>query len=449
LISIHTTARVQVFDRLLHIARNNPDYAAAVLTGYGLIALQIVVQIFLVPLYLDRLGQYMFGALMILFAYVSFAYTAINWLYSGLLRLLSERYAAQDGDGFSRAYTTGKLCFIGFGVIGGIGLLVFELGFSTLFGDAGHDVEREILTALLLSVVHFLLLCELAAEMTLFAVVKRQALANITVMLGLIVSVIATVVCLVSGGGLASVLGSFVLGDIVARLFAWIARHHQSIHTDWRWPSGWRDPAVKGLLSGQAKHYFAYSLIGMGLGADTLLIGLLGGSTVTADFVLVWKIAEVLILVLGRFPQHLQAELVDMDAKGDHARIKRVYRHANRGMCLAAAVLGILYAAFGQWIVGLWIGSDRVPANQWAYVLAGGAVFWLGMSRLQSVFACSLVRLQPLVRLSAIELTMKLLLIFILYPYLGFLAPLAAINLVYLCGVAYAYMTLNRSWAMG
>ena len=29
-----------------------------------------------------------------------------------------------------------------------------------------------------------------------------------------------------------------------------------------------RDPAVKGLLAGQARHYFAYSLIGMGLGAE-------------------------------------------------------------------------------------------------------------------------------------------------------------------------------------
>ena len=437
-----------MFDKLIRIARNNPDYAAAVLTGYGLIALQIVVQIFLVPLYLDRLGQYMFGALMILFAYVSFAYTAINWLYGGLLRLMSERYAAQDREGLSRAFTAGKLCFVAFGVICGTGLVVFELGFSTLFGDAADNVEGEILTALLLSVVHFLLLCELAVEMALFAVVKRQALANLTAMIGLIVSVVATVTWLLSGGGLAGVIGCFVLGDIVARVFCWVARHHQRIHTHWIWPSGWRDPAVKGLLAGQARHYFAYALIGMGLGADTLLIGLLGGATVTAQFVLVWKIAEVLILVLGRFPQHLQSELVEMDAKGDYTRIKRVYRHASRGMFLGAFALGAFYAIFGQWVVGLWIGFDRVPQNHWAYVLAGGAVFWLGMSRLQSVFAYSLVQLQPLVRLSAIELAMKLTLIFILYPYLGFLAPLAAINIVYLCGVAYAYMTLNRSWAV-
>lgn len=437
-----------MFDKLLRLARNNPDYAAAVLTGYGLIGLQIVAQIFLVPLYLDRLGHYMFGVLMILFAYVSFAYAAINWLYGGFLRQLSERYAVQDNDGLSRVYTAGKLCFIGFGVLCGTGLVIFELGFSTMFGDAAEHVEGEIAAALLLSVLHFFLLCEMAAEIALFAVVKRQALANIVVIVGLLVSILATIAWLLSGGGLAGVLGSFVLGDTVARLFCWAVRHHQRIHTHWRWPSGWRDPAVKGLLTGQAKHYFVYSLIGMGLGADTLLIGLLGGATVTAQFVLVWKIAEVLILVLGRFPQHLQSELVEMDAKGDHSRIKRVYQHANRGMFLGALALGAGYAIFGQWIVGLWVGFDRVPESHWAYVLAGGAVFWLGMSRLQSVFAYSLVRLEPLVRLSAIELAMKLVLTFVLFHYVGFLAPLIAINVVYLCGVAYAYMSLNRSHAV-
>jgi O-antigen/teichoic acid export membrane protein len=185
------------------------------------------------------------------------------------------------------------------------------------------------------------------------------------------------------------------------------------------------------------------------LQADTLLIGTLGGPTVTAQFVLVWKIAEVLILMLARISQHLQPELIDMDAKGDIVRLRRVYRDASLYMLLAGALIGGGYALFGQWLVGLWIGHGEAPQNAWAYVLAGGAVFWLGSSRLQAVFAYSRVKLRPLIRLSATELAAKLILVFALYPYVGYLSPLIAINLVYVCGIAYAYVAMNRSLLTG
>ena len=42
-------------------AKNNPDFAAAVVIGYGWMAFQVVVQILLVPLYLEAFGSYRFG----------------------------------------------------------------------------------------------------------------------------------------------------------------------------------------------------------------------------------------------------------------------------------------------------------------------------------------------------------------------------------------------------
>jgi O-antigen/teichoic acid export membrane protein len=179
--------------------------------------------------------------------------------------------------------------------------------------------------------------------------------------------------------------------------------------------------------------------------ADVLIIGWFAGATAAASFVLVWKIAEVLLVALGRFPDHLQMELIAMDTQGNLERLSRVYRKALIGTRLLSLMVGIGYALFGHWIVSLWVGKAAVPAAPWAYWLAGAAILWLGSARMPAIVAYARVRMRALLLVSGSELTAKLLLLAALFPFFHFVAPIAAINIVHAGGFAYIYDRLGRA----
>jgi hypothetical protein len=77
-------------------------------------------------------------------------------------------------------------------------------------------------------------------------------------------------------------------------------------------------------------------------------------------------------------------------------------------------------------------------------MLAGGAAFWLAITKLPIAAAFVTLRLRPLVAIMSVELTAKIALIATLVGTVGFLAPLAAINITHVLGTAWAYRWLLR-----
>jgi O-antigen/teichoic acid export membrane protein len=142
-------------------------------------------------------------------------------------------------------------------------------------------------------------------------------------------------------------------------------------------------------------------------------------------------------------------EFIAMDTQGNLDRLSRVYRKALTGTRLLSLMVGIIYALFGHWIVSLWVGKAAVPAAPWAYWLAGAAILWLGSARLPAVVAYARVRMRTLLLVSGSEVAAKLLLLVALFPYVHFVAPVVAINIVHVCGFAYIYDRLGRASISG
>lgn len=419
----------------------------AVLSGYGSMALQVVVQILLVPLYLDALGNYRFGVLMILSAQIAFAYLFVGLFYSVLLRLFRESLARSDPEEFSRIYIAGKLVLIGVGLLFGATVLGAETFHPVFFEDAPAQFRSEIWVATALATAHYLLLCEISVEQTIFSAIQKQASANIVTLVSQIVFAVTVILWLSHGGGLVGVMVCFLLGDLASRLAAFVVMRRAGLRIDfWRGTRRLRE-VLRRLLSSRARLHFYYALLAMILQSDVLIMGWLVGPDMTAQFVLVWKITEMLILVISRMVNHLQPEFVAMDISRDSARLERVYREAYAWLFAVSAAFAVIYAVLGFRLVGLWVGSDRAPADMWLYWLAAAAVFWIGISRLPAIFAQALSRMRFLLWLAAIELAGKLLLIVVLLPRFGIAAPLIAITVVHALGAAYAYWWLGRSLA--
>jgi len=133
-----------------------------------------------------------------------------------------------------------------------------------------------------------------------------------------------------------------------------------------------------------------------------------------------------------------------MDTLGENEWLQRTYSKSMRWMTVLSLLAGVIYALFGSWIVQLWVGPASTPQNNLAYILAGSAIFWLGIARIPGVFAHTMVRLKSLNTIAGLELIGKLVLTLVLFPRVGYLAPLIAISAIHVGGIAFAYRLMIK-----
>ena len=63
-------------------------------------------------------------------------------------------------------------------------------------------------------------------------------------------------------------------------------------------------PDLKRFIGKQGIYYFIFSTLLLLLQLDVIIIGIIAGPTMAGKFVILWKIPEVLGLVLGKFHLH-------------------------------------------------------------------------------------------------------------------------------------------------
>jgi O-antigen/teichoic acid export membrane protein len=422
---------------------NNPDYLGAIIAGYGLTAAQIVVQVVMVPLYIATLGKPLFGVLMVLVAFANVARLGVGWLSGRMLRVLSEAFSRRDEAEFAQARRSFRLAFLLYGAIAaiilwGIGWLVPDALVSDTV-DIPRS-ERDLTFALI--GLFTIGLNALTSEITVLAARKQRTVGTLVMISNLAAFALAAVPSLLLGAGIAGVAASFLVGTLVgiAVCVYWGRRRYRASTLE-NW-SFFR--AFRRYLGANTGPYALHGMLSLVLQSDILVIGIIGGPTAAADFVLVWKVAEVVALLLWRLSENLQPELIEMDVTGDRGRLARVYRHGMILMTAIAAAAGLAYAAAGNFIVRFWIGKEAAPDDAFGYALAGGALFWIVLVKLPTILAYALVRFGSLNRLTAIEAGGRLTLTVGLFPFVGYVSPLLAVNLIFLGGLGYGYLRLGR-----
>lgn len=84
--------------------------------------------------------------------------------------------------------------------------------------------------------------------------------------------------------------------------------------------------------------------------------------------------------------------------------------------------------------------SERIAAGGWTAAAPVHAVI-----RVPAMFVYALARLPGLIRVLAADLTAKWAVALMLLPFFTYSAVLAAINIVHLCGIAFAYPAIARA----
>lgn len=425
-------------------AVRNRDYSWSVVSSYMALLLNIVVQILLVPLYLDHLGKAQFGILIVVLASINYLGFGVIWASSGVQRILGEMHVHKEIDNFQRTWGLCKAIY----VLYAIAVSALALGVVWIWGGRFVDNDPQLLSdltvMLFFGAAYMVFFYDLNVDRLVMNATGNQAHGNVFAIISQLGFALFVVPSLYAGWGLPGVMAANFFGVFVAWCGSGLWLRFRKMHA--QRPNGSDKETLKRLIGPMGMGYMAYGVLLLTLlQADAVLLGVLGGATMVADFVLIWKVAEVGMQALWRLPESMVPYLIHMDAQNDKERLKSIYQSARKAMIFAAAVAGVVYALAGQFIVEIWVGEENAPDEPWGYVLAGGALFWMVSARLPAVYAYSLVRLKPLVKVVGLEVGLRLLVFVILFPIAGLLAPLLSVNVVHLMGVAYLYQRLYRS----
>jgi O-antigen/teichoic acid export membrane protein len=404
------------------------EYPLSLLSGYLWMAANIIAQLILVPIYLRSLGTAGFGVLVLMLAMINYAGAGIGWLSGGLQRILGETFSTKNYVGFVQAIDVGKIILLAYGVAAaslGVGIVAF-LGYT-----------RVPLGAAVAAGVFLLATYEASIERLALIAAARLTAVNLLQFAQVVVYAISVVLVLRAGGGLLGVFACQLGSVLVARILL---------------PLSWQDARPTGkhsvgsprallarLTGRMGGGYLVASVLVLTSQSDVLVIGWLGGADVAARYALIWKIAEVGVNALWRISESWSPILIRMDATDAHAILVRQYRHIVVLLLATAVPAGLAYAVLGPWVTMLWLGAEHAPKDQLGFVLAGAGIVWLGLARLPAIMAHSLARFRLWAGIASVEMASRVALTVALYPYFGYLAPLVALNVVHVCGIAAAY----------
>ena len=399
----------------------------------------IVVQLVLVPLYLDHLGKEKFGVLAMILAMNNYAAIGITWLSGGMARILAERSAVGDIEGFRSGYAFAKWLYVMYATLA---VLVFWLVAPWVLPHVFED--NEVVTALMLACLYLILMYEYNADRAAFTARHWQAKNNLNEIIGQMVFAVGVLVGLQVELGLPGVIAAQIAGILTIRILAWFYWRKDAYQLTWMASiPGFRDlwHRVSGKMG---RGYVIYGILLLTLQADVLLLGWLSNPETVANYYLLWRIPEVIILILWRIPGSYGPFLVAMDARGELKSLQQNYKRGLYLMMGAAGLAAILYGTIGRWIVTTWVGSNA-PEGHLPYLLAASAMFFLAVIRWPAGLSYSLINTKPLICIAALELGAKVSLVLTLFKSFGYLTPMLATTIVHGLLVFYLYLWLGRN----
>lgn len=397
----------------------------------------ILVQLILTPLYLTTLGDELFGLLMILLNILTFAVFGIAWFSGGLVRVLGEYWSNKNLEKFRETLILGKYIFTSYSIL----VSILSIIFFFLFKNIGYLINIEVSTVILIS-LYFILTYEALPERQAFVGANWQALGNNIELTKVIIFAILTIYFLPKYTSINIVFIALIVGVISQRLITGLYLRKTLEFQGWGILSSSMKPDLKRFFSKSGLNYFHYGTIVLLLQLDVVIIGVIGGPVIAGKFVLLWKIPEVLGLMLSKIPISLEPKIIHLDAKSSLHKYNKIFLNSKMIFIILCLTTSIIYMLLGQYLVEIWVG-DSAPKDKWMYYVAGIALFFYSISRWPISFAFAQVKLDQLIRVSFIELLFKFIFTLILFKYFSFVSPIIGMIAIHVLYVARGYQKIK------
>lgn len=424
--------------------RFKKDFYGTVLIGYGLILLNMVAQVILIPLYIKGIGSNGYGIFLLLYSFMNYVDIGVGLFSGGVLRLLGENYADGDTKGIRNAYTISKIVICGYGIVAMLlmlGYAIFVKGMQYFSMDTA-EAYKIVFSAMSFLFVKY----DLSVEYQALIGTQRQTLSNLFQMLAQLIYLVLTIPYLHRGNGKVSTLFLFNLaGLLIIRVIIFI---YHGIKKDDIKLIGFNNEmqgARKRLLGRMGYSYAVYGILIITFQADTLILGTLSDSAeLLTIYAMTWKVAEAGRQVLWRIPESMQPYIIEQDTRGFKDEMRLQYRRIYRFVFFLSLMAMLAYGLLGKMVIKIWMRDSYVDIPTIRIWLTAIVLFLNGIERTPAIYAYSTIKLKWLNTVAGIEVMAKTILMILLFEKFGVAAPLIAMIITHICGVAYAYWDMGR-----
>lgn len=397
----------------------------------------MLTQIILTPIYLNTLNDEKFGILMIFLNIITFAVFGISWFSGGLVRLLGEYWSNKKLTKFNETLILGKYVFTSYALLTALLSLILYY----FLKQFGYLNSIEFFTVILI-LIYFILNYEALTERQAFVATNWQALGNNVEITKIIVFFFLVIFLLPKYKSLNVVFAALIAGVITQRVITGIYLRFKIGFSGWGKFTNSMKPDLNQFLSTKGLNYFYFGTLVLLLQLDVVIIGIIGGPIVAGKFVLLWKIPEVLGLILGKIPTSLEPKIIHLDSKSELSSYSKFFVNSRTFFIIICFITSIFYILAGEHLVRIWVG-ENAPKDDWMYYIAGVALFFYSISRWPISFAFAQVKLRQLIKVSLIEFSFKIIFTLVLFRFFSYASPLIGMIIIHIIYVARGYQKIK------
>tara|TARA_Y100001968_G_scaffold58334_1_gene49339 strand:+ start:8003 stop:9208 length:1206 start_codon:yes stop_codon:yes gene_type:complete len=397
----------------------------------------MLTQIILTPIYLNTLNDEKFGILMIFLNIITFAVFGISWFSGGLVRLLGEYWSNKKITKFNETLILGKYIFTSYALLTALLSLILYY----FLKQFGYLNSIEFFTVILI-LIYFILNYEALTERQAFVATNWQALGNNIEITKIIVFFFLVIFLLPKYKSLDVVFAALIAGVITQRVVTGIYLRFKIGFSGWGKFTNSMKPDLNQFLSTKGLNYFYFGTLVLLLQLDVVIIGIIGGPIVAGKFVLLWKIPEVLGLILGKIPTSLEPKIIHLDSKSELSSYSKFFLNSKTFFIIICFITSIFYIFAGEHLVRIWVG-ENAPKDDWMYYIAGVALFFYSISRWPISFAFAQVKLRQLIKVSLIEFSFKIIFTLLLFRFFSYASPLIGMIIIHIIYVARGYQKIK------
>ncbi len=416
------------------------SYIAGLSANYLGLAVSMAIQVFLLPFLLNHIGPQLTGLYYLFMTISNFVTVGIGWLSGAGVYLLA---SSDAHDGKISTQEVHWVVFLGFGAYATLMLIFISAGSTTVghwwLRGADPSLIKEGRNACVLLGLYIWLTYLHSADISLFTAMLQQGWANFYRIVSQMVFITVVILLVLTEPRLDLLMLANLIGVIVAAV---AARLHLRISgrlgpLRWHLPSS--ELARKMFLT-KGGSYFVFGIPQFGLiYGDVLLIGAILGSSMVSAYLVIWKIPEVIALLLGRISEILSPYLTRINSREGSVHTASLFLCTSRLQHCLGLICGLAYGLFGPTLVGFWVGEAHRPEVPWFYWVAGILLAIQVINRHDIILHYALAKLGRLVLPQFVELFLKVLLTLALFRSLGVVAPLVAALSVQLLGLTWVY----------
>lgn len=370
---------MQMLQRLLSRLREN-DRLVRILHGgaSGLLAKgsSVLVTVISVPLLVHHLGTFEYGVWITISTTVAMLSVLDLGIANTLTNFIAEAYADQSPRAAQEYFATAFWITIGIaGILACAGVwLLSMLDFGLLFHLTGFAEIALVRHTVAISAAYFLCSLPLNLANKVFAGYQEVHTANYFGMVNNFCGLIAIVFAVHLHANLTALMAAYcscmLLGTFALNLRLCIFSKPWLLPVPGR--VRWR---LSRMLFGEGILFFVLQLTSIVVyNSDNLVIAHYLGADRVTPYSVGWKLMSTASLVHGIMVPSLWAAFSAAYHKGEMEWVQQIYRSMRRRIVGTVAVLAVLLALIGPWLIRLWAGPGAVPSARLLWLMAAYVV---------------------------------------------------------------------------